>query len=81
MQEYKDYRLSQGAADPFANVSVQDRQRYLDIERAANQRVRDAMRNTLSRAQLEKLDAMLKSRLIPIETALRLETGKVARSN
>ena len=81
MQEYKEYRLALGATDPFANASVQDRQHYLDIERAANRRVHHAMAGSLTRVQLDKLDAMLNNRLVPIETALRLDTGKIAKSN
>ncbi len=61
-------------------VSPQDRQRWLDLEKEANQRIHDTMAGTLSRPQLSSLDEMLAARLVPIEAALRLQLeGRLAK--
>jgi len=79
--EYEDYVQAMGITDRNM-VSAQDRQRWLDLEKEANQRIHDTMAGTLSRAQLTSLDEMLGARLVPIETALRMQLeGKVAKSN
>jgi hypothetical protein len=80
-QEYEEYAKSMGIVDRN-NVSPQDRQRWLDLEKDANKRVHDAMSGKLSRVQLSSLDEMLAARLAPVEAALRLQLeGKLAKSN
>jgi hypothetical protein len=80
-REYEEYVRSAGITDRNV-VSPQDRQRWLDLEKEANQRVHEAVAGTLSRAQLARLDEMLAARLLPIETALRMQLeGKLAKSN
>ncbi len=62
-------------------VSPQDRQRWLDLEKQANQRTHDTMAPLLSAAQLASLDEMLAARLVPIEAALRMQLeGKLANT-
>jgi hypothetical protein len=80
-REYEDYVQSAGITDRNV-VAPQDRQRWLDLEKEANQRTHDAIAATLSPAQLSSLDAMLAERLVPIETALRLQLqGKLAKQD
>ena len=79
-REYEEYVKSAGIVDRNI-VSPQDRQRWLDLEREANQRTHDAMASRLSAAQLASLDQMLAARLVPIETALRMQLeGKLANT-
>ena len=79
-REYEDYARSTGITDRNV-VSPQARQRWLDLEKEANQRVHDAVAGTLSQAQLARLDEMLAARLVPIETALRMQMeGKLAKT-
>jgi hypothetical protein len=80
-KEYEEYVKSMGITDRNV-VSPQDRQRWLDLEKDANRRIHDTMAGTLSRAQLSSLDEMLGARLVPIETALRMQLeGKLAKSD
>jgi hypothetical protein len=79
--EYEEYVKTMGITDRYV-VSPQDRQRWLDLEKEANQRIHDTVAGTLSRSQLARLDEMLAARLVPVETALRLQLeGKLAKSN
>jgi hypothetical protein len=71
--KYREYRQANGASDPFENQTDEDRVRYVEIARTANRNVHDRMAASLSPNQLEKLDAMLASRLLPIEAQLRLD--------
>lgn len=71
--KYREYRRANGASDPYANQTREDRQRYVEIVRTANRNVHDRMAGSLSAIQLEKLDSMLASRLLPIEAQLRLD--------
>lgn len=72
-RDYREYRKSLGATDAYENPSRDDRQRYLDLMRAANDRIHDAMAGSLNAVQLRKLDAMLAAKLVPIEAQLRLD--------
>ena len=72
-REYLDYRKALGAADPYENQGRDDRQHYLELMRAANDRVHDGMAASLNGTQLRKLDAMLAAKLAPIEAQLRLD--------
>jgi hypothetical protein len=77
--EYEKYVKDAGITDRYS-VAPQDRQRWLDLEKEANQRIHDAMTATLSRAQLSSLDESLAARLAPIEAALRLQLqGQAAK--
>ncbi len=79
--EYEDYVKSAGITDRYV-VKPEDRQRWLDLEKDANQRTHDAMAGTLSTAQLASLDQMLAARLVPIETALKMQLeGKLAKQD
>jgi hypothetical protein len=79
--EYEEYVKAAGITDRNT-VAPEDRQRWLDLEREANQRTHDAMAGTLSASQLASLDQMLAARLVPIETALRLQLeGKLAKQD
>ena len=79
--EYEEYVRSAGITDRNV-VSPQDRQRWLDLEKEANQRVHNSVAGTLSRAQLARLDEILAARLVPVEAALRMQLeGKLAKSN
>jgi hypothetical protein len=80
-KEYEDYVKAVGITDRNV-VSAQDRQRWLDLEKESNQRIHHTIAGTLSGAQLSSLDEMLEARLVPIETALRMQLeGKVVKSN
>jgi hypothetical protein len=80
-REYDDYVKSMGIADRNI-VTAPDRQRWLDLEKEANQRIHAAAAGSLSRSQLASLDDMLAARLAPVEYALRQQLeGKVAKSN
>jgi hypothetical protein len=73
-REYQDYLRDTGITD--------HRGRYLDLERSANRRIHDAAIGRLSTLQIERLDAMLRARLVPLETALRMQRdGKLAKSD
>jgi len=79
--EYEDYVKAAGITDRYT-VAPQDRQRWLDLEKEANQRTHDAMAGSLSASQLASLDQMLAARLVPIETALRMQLeGKLAKQD
>jgi hypothetical protein len=79
--EYEDYVKSAGITDRYV-VAPEDRQHWLDLEKEANQRTHDAMAGSLSAAQLTSLDAMLAARLVPIETALKMQLeGKLAKQD
>jgi hypothetical protein len=79
--EYEDYVKAAGITDRYT-VAPEDRQRWLDLEKEANQRTHDAMAGTLSASQLASLDQMLAARLVPIEAALRLQLeGKLAKQD
>ena len=79
-REYEEYVKSAGIVDRNV-VAPQDRQRWLDLEKEANQRTHDTMAATLSPAQLASLDQMLAARLAPVEAALRMQLeGRVAKS-
>jgi hypothetical protein len=71
-REYDEYAKAAGITDRRV-VSPADRQRWLDLEKDANQRIHEAMAQTLSQAQLASLDDMLASNLGPVEAALRLQ--------
>lgn len=70
--EYEDYVKRMGITDRNV-VTAQDRQRWLDLEKEANQRIHTAVTDTLSAKQLASLDEMLAARLAPVEAALRLQ--------
>lgn len=70
--EYEEYVKKMGITDRNV-VSAQDRQRWLDLEKEANQRIHTAVAGTLSAKQLASLDEMLAARLAPVEAALRLQ--------
>lgn len=77
-REYEDYVKSAGIVNHNI-VAPQDRQRWLDLEKEANQRTHDTMAPLLSAAQLASLDEMLAARLVPVEAALRMQLeGKLA---
>ena len=79
-QEYEEYVKSAGITDRNI-VSPQDRQRWLDLEKQANQRILDAVAGTLSPAQLASLDESRATRLVPVENALRMQLeGRLAKS-
>ncbi len=79
--EYEDYVKNAGITDRYV-VAPEDRQRWLDLEKEANQRTHDAMAGSLSTSQLTSLDAMLAARLVPIETALKMQLeGKLAKQD
>jgi hypothetical protein len=79
--EYEEYVKAAGITDRYV-VAPQDRQRWLDLEKEANERIHGAMAATLSRPQLSKLDEELAARLAPIEAALRLQLqGDLAKSD
>jgi hypothetical protein len=79
--EYEEYVKAAGITDRNV-VSPQDRQQWLDLEKASNQRIHDSMAGLLSRNQLASLDAMLAANVAPVEAALRLQLqGSVAKSN
>ncbi|MEO8062243.1 MAG: hypothetical protein ABI821_05800 [Pseudomonadota bacterium] len=79
--DYEKYVLAAGITNRFV-VSANDRQNYLDLEHAANQRVHDAASASLSREQLVALDELLQARLAPSEAALRMQLdGKLATAN
>jgi hypothetical protein len=79
-REYEDYVSAVGITDRNS-VSAQDRQRWLDLEKEANQRIHAAAEGSLSRSQLASLDEQLEVRLAPVEYALRQQLeGNVARS-
>lgn len=79
-REYDDYAAGAGIVDRNV-VRPQDRQRWLDLEKEANQRIHQALTGTLSQAQLARLDEMLAARLVPVETALRMQLeGKLAQT-
>jgi hypothetical protein len=79
-REYEDYVKAMGITDRYA-VSAQDRQHWLDLEKAANQRIHSAAAASLSRAQLASLDEMLEARLKPVEVELRRQLEGVDKSN
>ena len=80
-QEYDEYLRRAGVTDRNI-VSPQDRQRWLDLEKEANQRIHDSVAGTLSNVQLAAVDEALARRLVPIETALRMQLdGSMAKSN
>jgi hypothetical protein len=70
--DYEKYVKDAGITDRYS-VAPQDRQRWLDLEKEANQRIHGAMEATLSRTQLSSLDESLAARLAPVEAALRLQ--------
>jgi hypothetical protein len=79
--EYEEYVTNMGITDRNV-VSPQDRQRWLDLEKEANQRIHASVAGQLSNTQLASLDEMLAVRLAPVEAALRLQLeGKLAKSN
>ena len=79
--EYEEYVKAAGITDRYT-VAPEDRQRWLDLEKQANQRTHDAMAGSLSASQLASLDQMLAGRLVPIETALRMQLeGKLAKQD
>ncbi len=71
-REYDDYANAEGITDRYV-VRPQDRQRWLELARDANQRIHDAMATSLSTPQLALLDDMLAARLAPAEAALRMQ--------
>ena len=80
-REYEDYATSAGITDRF-NVALPDRQHWIELEKASNQRIHDAVSNTLTRSQLESLDKMLAANVAPAEAALRLQLqGNLSKSN
>ena len=80
-REYEEYVKNMGITDRNI-VSPQDRQRWLDLEKEANQRIHDTMAGALSSAQLSSLDEILATRLVPIEAELRLQLeGKLAKQH
>jgi hypothetical protein len=68
--EYEEYVKAAGITDRNV-VAPQDRQRWLDLEKQANQRIHRAMAATLSESQLSSLDESLEARLAPVELELR----------
>jgi hypothetical protein len=70
--EYEQYVKEAGITDRYS-VAPQDRQRWLDLEKEANERIHAAMAVTLSPTQLSSLDESLAARLAPVEAALRLQ--------
>jgi len=80
-REYEEYAKSAGITNRNV-VSAQDRQRWLDLELEANQRIHDSVASTLSQAQLTNLDESLAARLAPVEAELRMQReSKFAKSN
>ena len=73
--EYEVYVKEMGITDRN-RVSPQDRQRWLDLEKEANQRIHVSAAGVLSSSQLKSLDEMLANRLVPVEAALRLQLEK-----
>lgn len=71
-REYNDYANSVGITDRNV-VRPQDRQRWLELARDANQRIHAAVATRLTKPQLAELDKMLAAPLIPAEAALRLQ--------
>jgi hypothetical protein len=69
---YRNHLRDAGVTD-FTVNRASDRAFYLALERQTNQRIRDAAAGTLSAFQAESLDDMLRARLAPIESALRLQ--------
>ncbi|HEX5161104.1 MAG TPA: hypothetical protein VFV88_05250 [Steroidobacteraceae bacterium] len=79
-REYEEYATAAGITNRNI-VSPQDRQRWIDLEKASNQRIHDSMVGVLDAAQLASLDAMLAGNLAPVEAALRLQLeGRLAKS-
>ena len=80
-REYDEYATAAGITNRYV-VAPQDRQRWIELEKASNQRIHDSMAGSLTRDQLGSLDAMLAANVAPAEAALRLQLeGKMAKSN
>jgi hypothetical protein len=78
--DYDEYAKSAGIVDRNI-VSAQDRQRWLELAKEANQRIHDSMAATLSQSQLASLDERLKAKLAPSEAELRMQLeGRVAKT-
>jgi len=79
-REYDEYVAAAGITNRYL-VAPQDRQRWIELEKDSNQRIHDQMSGTLTRDQLESLDAMLASNVAPAEAALRLQLqGQLAKT-
>jgi hypothetical protein len=72
-EEQREFRRAARAAGTYEAQSREVRERWLESLRAANRRVHAAMSDSLTPAQLERLDAMLAMRLVPLEAALRVD--------
>jgi len=79
-REYDEYATAAGITNRYV-VAPQDRQRWIELEKDSNQRIHDQMSGSLTRDQLESLDAMLTANVAPAEAALRLQLqGQLAKT-
>ncbi len=79
-REYDEYVAAAGITNRYV-VAPQDRQRWIELERDSNQRIHDQMSGSLTRNQLDSLDAMLTANVAPAEAALRLQLeGRMAKT-
>ena len=79
-REYDEYATAAGITNRYV-VAPQDRQRWIELEKDSNQRIHDGMSGSMTRDQLESLDAMLAANVAPAEAALRLQLqGQLAKT-
>jgi len=79
-REYDEYATAAGITNRYV-VAPQDRQRWIELEKDSNRRIHDQMAGSLTRDQLESLDALLTANVAPAEAALRLQLqGQLAKA-
>jgi hypothetical protein len=78
--EFEEYRRNNGSTD-INTLTLEDRQRWIELQQQAAQRIHDAMTDTLTSTQLASLDKKLGRQQVAEETEYRLQLkGQVAKS-